>query len=78
MRMGAIESVKQATLTLEVDDVRALLGALSYYNSSAYNNFQAGYEPGNPEDQELQREHQRACQIEESLNYLLIEMDEEV
>lgn len=72
-----IENVKRASLVVEEEQVRALIGALSYFNSSAANNFQAGYAPGNSEDQELAREHLLARQMEETLVELLEAMEGE-
>lgn len=72
-----IEIVKRASLVVDEEQVRALIEGLSYYNSCATNNFQAGYERGNQEDQELAREHKLARDMQETLERLLEAMEEE-
>lgn len=77
MRMGTIESVKRATLTLDEFKIRALHDALSYYNTCANNNFDAGYERGNEMDKELKRDHKAARDIEAAVAALVDQMNEE-
>lgn len=72
-----IETVKRASLIVEEDQVRSLIGALTYYNSCAWNNFDAGYERGNSEDEELKQEHALAREMQSTLEELLDHMEQE-
>lgn len=77
MKRTGIETVKRVTLTLDEFELRALEGALSYYNMSAENNFDAGYRVANAEDNELKREHKACRQIATEISDLISEMDRE-
>ena len=76
-RQGTIETVKRATVTLDEYEIRALLEGLSYYNSSAHNNFGAGYQPGNEVDQELMRDHQAVRALQQVIEAIDNEMSAE-
>ena len=63
-----VTEVTEVKVSMELGEIeaRALLGALSYYNMSAENNFQAGY-GSSPEERELLEEHKAARAIQEAL-----------